>query len=231
MRRPVRWARDPEGLIAVQEELAAVPPEPWEPSGVVTFGGCWVCFSRRVTGRGKAGEPAWAAAVLVERHRVVARAIVTGEAGYGYEPGLMALREGPLLEAAVRELPRLPDCLLVNATGRDHPRRAGLALHLGAVLDVPSVGVTHRPLLAAGDQPPDDKGATTPLLIESEPVGNWLRTRRGARPVAVSGGWRIDPDTAVKVVALSVRRARTPEPLRKARFFARLARAGLLDRT
>lgn len=194
----------------------------------MTFGGCWVCFARGITGRGRSGEPAWAAAVLVHRHRVVARATVASRAGHAYEPGLMALREGPLLEAALRRLPRLPDCLLVNATGRDHPRRAGLALHLGAVLDVPSVSVTHRPLVAAGDDPENSKGATAPLTIGAETVGYRLRTRTGSRPVAVSGGWRLDPDAAPRVVMFAVRRARTPEPLRKARYFARLARAGFL---
>ncbi|MGH2756438.1 MAG: endonuclease V [Actinomycetota bacterium] len=226
--RPTTWADDPEGLIAIQNGLSAVQPEPWEPSGVITFGGCWVCFSRGIKGRGQVGEPAWAAAVLVQRHRLVARTIVTGKAGYAYEPGLMGLREGPLLEVVMRGLPRLPDCLLVNATGLDHPRRAGLALHLGAVLDVPTVGVTHRPLDAEGDQPGEGKGATAPLRIGSDLVGFWLRTRTGAKPLAVTGGWKVDPDTAVEAVALAVKRARTPEPLRKARYFARLARAGLL---
>ncbi|HEY8236284.1 MAG TPA: endonuclease V, partial [Gaiellaceae bacterium] len=74
-------------------------------------------------------------------------------AGNAYEPGLLALREGPVLETAVRALTARPDALLVDATGRDHPRRAGLALQLGAILDLPSVGVTHRPLLADGDWP------------------------------------------------------------------------------
>src|SRR5436305_1869658 len=81
-----------------------------------------------------------------------------GPAGAAYEPGLLALRAGRLLEDAVRRLPRSPDVLLVNATGRDHPRRAGLALQLGAVLGVPTVGVTHRPLLAAGEWPADEIG-------------------------------------------------------------------------
>jgi deoxyribonuclease V len=83
---------------------------------------------------------------------------VEGEAGAPYEPGLLALRGGPLLEAAVRALKNLPDVLLIDGTGRDHPRRAGIALHLGAVLDLPTVGVTHRALLASGEWPPDESG-------------------------------------------------------------------------
>ena len=148
-----------------------------------------------------------------------------GAAGAAYEPGLLALREGPLLEAAVRALPEPPEVLLVNATGRDHPRRAGLALHLGSVLDLPTVGLTHRTLLAVGEWPPDERGAQAPLLLARELVGYWLRTKRAARPLAVHAAWRPDPETAAQVVAAATRRARTPEPLRLARRAARVARA------
>jgi deoxyribonuclease V len=150
--------------------------------------------------------------------------VVPGCAGAPYESGLLALREGALLEAAVRALRELPDVLLVDATGRDHPRRAGLALQLGAVLACPTVGVTHRPLLAEGSWPADEGGARAPLLLGGELVGYWLRTKAGTRPLAVHAAWRTDPDTAVDVI-LSASLARTPEPLRRARTRAREARA------
>ena len=179
----------------------------------------FVCFARGGSGPGHAGDPAWAAACVGEESVVVA-----GRAGAPYEPGLLALREGPLLEAAVRALPAAPDVLLVDATGRDHPRRGGLALHLGAVLDLPTVGVTHRPLVAEGEWPADERGARSTLLLETELVGYWLRTRAGTRPLAVHAAWRTEPDTAAEVV-LSTSRLRTPEPLRQARRCAREARA------
>ena len=155
---------------------------------------------------------------------MIATEIVPGRAAAAYEPGLLALREGPLLEAAIRRLPLPPEVLIVNATGRDHPRRAGLALHLGARLSVPTIGVTRRPLLAVGASPPDVRGATSPLRIGEEVVGYWLRTKRGTRPLAVHPAWRTDPETAVAVVITLTRRWRTPEPLRLARRAARLAR-------
>jgi deoxyribonuclease V len=114
--------------------------------------------------------------------------------------------------------------LIVNATGRDHPRRAGLALHLGAVLDLPSLGVTHRALSASGELPSDEHGARTPLLLEGEVVACWLRTRARTRPLAVHPGWRVDCETAADLVLAHSRR-RTPEPLRLARRAARVARA------
>jgi deoxyribonuclease V len=144
-------------------------------------------------------------------------------------PGLLALREGPMLAKAVRALDLAPDVLLVDATGRDHPRRAGLALELGAILDLPTVGVTHRPLLASGDWPAADRGQSAPLLLDGEPVGAWLRRRAGARPLAVHPGWRTSIEVAVAVARDAGGTHRTPEPLRRARRLARLARAGELS--
>jgi deoxyribonuclease V len=117
-----------------------------------------------------------------------------------------------------------PDVLLVDATGRDHPRRAGLALHLGAVLDLSTVGVTHRPLAAEGAWPPDERGARSPLRLGGRVVGYWLRTSAGTRPLAIHAAWRTDAVTAADLV-LSTSRARTPEPLRAARRRAREERA------
>jgi deoxyribonuclease V len=114
----------------------------------------------------------------------------------------------------------------VNATGRNHPRGAGVPLHLGAMLDLPTVGITHRTLLAQGEWPRDETGARSPLVLDGEPVGYWLRTRDGTRPLAVHAAWRTDPETAVELVLAAGAGRRTPEPLRSARRAARLARAG-----
>ena len=118
-----------------------------------------------------------------------------------------------------------PDVLVVNATGRDHPRRAGLAIQLGAELDLPTIGVTDRPLLASGEEPGARRGDASELRIGAEIVGCRLRTRQGARPLCVHPGWRTDLATAKDVVLLLCSRCRTPEPLRQARRLARSARA------
>jgi deoxyribonuclease V len=216
-----RWPRSAAGLVAEQHALAVATPPSWEFAPGVAVGACFVCFERAAPGPGRAGDPAWAAASLGD-----ADAVVTGAAGAPYEPGLLALREGALLEAAVRALPRQADVLLVDATGRDHPLRAGLALQLGAVLDVATVGVTHRGLLAAGAWPADEPGAATPLVLGDELVGYWVRTRSGRRPLAVHAAWRTGPETAVEVVLACTHGPRTPEPLRRARTAARVARSG-----
>jgi deoxyribonuclease V len=213
------WPQTREELIEEQLRLGALEPPPWQFAAGARVGGVFVCFARGGSGPGSAGDPAWAAAALGDE-----TVVVPGRAGAPYEPGLLALREGPLLEAAVRALPVPPDVLLVDATGRDHPRRAGLALHLGAVLDLPTVGVTHRPLAAEGEWPPDERGARSPLRLGGDLVGYWVRTRARTRPLAVHAAWRTDPGTAAEVV-LATSRVRTPEPLRRARRGARRARA------
>src|SRR6266508_5025206 len=202
------WPQTAEELVQVQHALAAASLPPWQlPEGELEIGGCFVCFERGPAGPGQAGDRGWAGAASLSG----TTAIACGRAGAAYEPGLLALREGRLLEEAVKRLPRRPDVLLVNATGRDHPRRAGLALHLGAVLGVPTVGVTHRPLAAEGEWPADERGATSPLVLHGERVGYWLRTRRGARPLAVHAAWRTGPEAAIEVVLGATAGARTPE--------------------
>jgi deoxyribonuclease V len=222
-----RWPTDPQGIAEVQHELAGRVAEPWEPAlSGLRIGGVWVCFPRGVSGSGSAGDSAWAAAVVMTGRRVLDSFVLTGVAGAPYVAGKLALRVGTLLQECVGGLMSLPDVLLLDATARDHPRRAGLALHLGAVLGLPTIGVTHRPLIAEGSWPPDTRGATTPLYLDNVVVGCWLRTRPGVRPVAVHPGWRVRPAAAIEVILTATdRRHRTPEPLRHARQRARRLRS------
>lgn len=219
------WPATAEELIAAQRELAARRPKPWDvPDGELVLGGCFVCFEIG-PGLGAGGERAWAGAAVMRPGRGIAEVVVGGRARAPYAPGLLALREGPLLETAVGALPQRPDVLLVNATGRDHPRRCGLALHLGAVLGLPTVGVTDRPLVARGRPPPALAEATAPLLHEGDEVAAWLRTRGGVRPVAVHAAWRTSVRVSVEVVRRAAGSVRTPAPIRWARQAARRARA------
>ena len=220
------WPTDADSLIPCQRQLASATPEPWssfEPS-TTSVGGCWVCFPRGLVGGGTDHDPAWSAAAIMLNGRVIDQQAVSGTASAPYVPGLMALRLGPLMEQAVRAMPRCPDILLLDATAGDHPRRAGLALHLGAQLDIPTIGVTHRPLVASGGWPHDQRGAVSLLRIGDSVVGCWLRTQSGVRPLALHPGWRIDLDTAVEVATSLTIRYRTSEPLRRARQLARRSR-------
>ena len=237
------------------EMASSVDPwEPDSAGRGLLVGGCFLAFARGEAGPGGPGDRGWAAAVawpltgtlqawrgvrksdralkgsgpqLPRRSGdVIDQSVVAGTVLAAYRPGLLALREGPLLEAAVRSLTRPPDVLLVDATGQDHPRRAGLAVHLGAMLDLPSVGVTHRPLVATGELPPLERGATSQLSIDGSVVARWVCTRTSARPVVAHAGWRTSPATAAALVlACSSEAARTPIPLVEARRAAREERA------
>ena len=220
------WPTNAEELAAVQDELARATATPWPtPAEIGRVAACFVCFERGRAGPGGAGDRGWAAACLAGLEGEPPTSIVRGQAEARYEPGLLALREGTLLEAALRSLPAAPDLLVVNATGRDHPRRAGLALHLGARLGLPSIGVTNRPLLATGASPEDRRGGTSPLRIGDETVASWVRTRPGTRPLVAHPGWRTNPEQAIELLLRLTPRWRTPLPLRIARQAARLARA------
>ena len=219
------WPTDADSLITYQQQLASSAPQHVSvDSRSMITGGCWVCFPRGLAGPGTDHDPAWCAAVIMVAGRVIEQQLVNGTTTAPYVPGLMALRIGPLMEQTVRALSGRPDVLLVDATARDHPRGAGLALHLGAELGIATIGVTHRPLVASGEWPGDQRGASSPLQIGESVVGCWLRTQPGVRPLAVHPGWRIDLTTAVEVVSFLTRRRRTPEPLRRARQLARRTR-------
>ncbi len=220
-------------LAAAADAVLAVNPWRWPASGepVPLLGGCFVAFAFGQAGPGHAGDGAWAAAITVfppsgRSFHTEDEVVVAGSAGAAYVPGLLALREGPLLAAAIGALRRGPDLLLVDATGRDHPRGAGMALHLGAVLGIATIGVTRRPLLAEGPSPVQLRGASSPLLLGGLEVARWICTRSGASPVVAHAGWRTDPGTAAEIVmAASTPAARAPVPLREARRVARESRA------
>ncbi len=222
----MRWPRTEDELVAEQLRLAALEPQLWTPPGDEwTIGGCFVCFPRGYGGVGDTGDRAWAGAALGSSCETLQTALATGSSAGPYRAGLLAIREGRCLEAAVRRLSRRPDVLLVNATGLDHPRDAGLAVHLGAMLELPTVGVTHRAFLAQGEPPARRRGRSSPLMLDDRRVGSLLCTSDGCLPLAVHRGWRTDADTAERVVMAACRTARTPEPLRAARRVARTARA------
>jgi deoxyribonuclease V len=171
------------------------------------------------------GEPALAAAVILRRSAIVDSVVVRGMLQAPYAPGLLAMRQGALLQQAVDGLRERPDVLLVNASGRDHPRGAGLALHLGAVCRLPTIGLTDRPLLATFTVPPPERGAASELRLDGRLVGYAVRTRTQAKPVLVHAAWRVDADTARDVVLSLASGSRTPAPLREARRLARTFRS------
>lgn len=233
---PSTWPTTATTLAAEQRRLAAAKPAPWlPPDRPLRVAAAFVAFVRGEQGPGHPGDHAWVGAVLLEGPRIRAEVAEPRVAGASYAPGLLALREGPMLAATLDALSTgaqaVPDVLLVDATGRDHPRRAGLALHLGAALGIPSIGVTHRPLRARGSEPDAARGSTARLTLDGDDVARWVRTAPGVRPVVAHAAWRTDAEVAAAVVVRTALEYRTPEPLRQARRVARQARATAERRT
>jgi deoxyribonuclease V len=174
---------------------------------------------------------AWAAAVVMEGHDVVATTTATRQLGHEYHPGYLALSVGPILEDVVRALSVKPEVIVVNAGGRDHERGAGLALHLGAALDVPTVGVTDRPIVGSSTSPGPRRGDWTPVRIDQSVVGFRLRTLSRGKSVTAHAGWATSAETARHVVIHTTGRTRVPEPVQRARHLSRKLRSEYLDST
>lgn len=158
----------------------------------------------------------------------VETALVRRPTAFPYVPGLLSFREVPAALAALAALATEPDLLLCDGQGYAHPRRFGLACHLGVVTGIPSIGVAKSRLLGSHAPLPEEKGAWVPLTDGSERIGAVLRTRAGVRPVYVSTGHRVSLPTAVELAMACVTRYRLPEPARAAHRLAseKVARDG-----
>lgn len=135
---------------------------------------------------------------------------------FPYVPGLLSFREIPAIVAALDRLKELPQLILCDGQGYAHPRRFGLACHLGVLTDIPSIGVAKSRLLGTHGRVPRSRGRWIPLMDGDETIGAVLRTRRDVRPVYVSIGHRVSLATAVDLVMKCVTRYRLPETTRAA---------------
>lgn len=143
-------------------------------------------------------------------------AVALAPTTFPYVPGLLSFREVPAILSALEKLSPLPHVLLCDGQGIAHPRRFGLACHLGLITGIPAVGVAKTRLVGTYGRVPDRRGAWTPLKDGDETIGAVLRTRTGVNPIFVSPGHRITLDTAVELVMRCVTRYRLPETTRAA---------------
>jgi len=147
---------------------------------------------------------------------VVDVAAAAAPLAFPYVPGLLSFREIPALAAAYRRLAGRPEVIFCDGQGIAHPRRCGLASHLGVVLDTPTVGCAKSVLVGEFAEPAAERGARSDLIDDGEVVGAALRTRDGVKPVYVSPGHMMDLETAVALVLEAGRGYRLPEPTRAA---------------
>lgn len=160
---------------------------------------------------------------------VVGSATTVGRAAFPYVPGLLSFRElPPLLDAWSEVLPKLatpPDLVLCDGHGIAHPRRFGLACHLGITLNLPTIGVAKTPFVGTHTSPGQRRGERTEILLDGEPVGAALRTRDGVREVYLSVGHRSNLDSACRWVLELCPKYRLPETTRAADHLSRAALA------
>lgn len=176
-------------------------------------------------GLGRFGRQARAAAVLVDACTLalVDQCIVEQPAQLPYIPGLLSFRELPVMLEALAGLSRPPDLILCDGQGLAHPRRFGIACHLGVATGIPTIGVA-KSVLVGGHAPlPAARGARVPFLIDGERVGVALRSRTAVKPLIVSPGHRVGIEAAADQVLALTTRYRLPEPTRLA---DRLSKAG-----
>ncbi len=171
------------------------------------------------------GDAACAAAVLWDAvHGVVVdERLATTRVQFPYLPGLLAFREVPALLAVLASMSGRPDALLCDGHGLAHPRRFGLACHLGLLLAVPAAGCAKRLLCGSFEEPAEYEGASSALMDRGEMIGAVVRTLQGAAPLFVSAGHLMGTAYAEQLVLSCCRGFRLPEPLRLADALARRA--------
>lgn len=212
------WDVSIDEAVAIQRRLAplahAAPPIALDSVRLVA--GVDVSYADKARG-----------AIVVFRYpemEVVEQVTATRELAFPYVPGLLSFREVPVALDALARLRATPDLLLCDGQGYAHPRRFGLACHLGLVTGLASVGCAKTRLLGAYTEPGPESGDRTPLLANGEVVGMALRTRPRTRPLFISTGYRVTLEQAVEVTLRCLRGYRLPEPTRAADHLAALTR-------
>ena len=204
-----RWDVTPREAIAIQQTLRSRVVREDCMNAVAHVAGVDVGFEQ-----GGAVTRAAVAVLRLADLALVDSALARLPTSFPYVPGLLSFREVPAALEALRGLSIVPDLLLVDGQGIAHPRRLGVASHLGLLCDIPSIGVAKSRLIGEHGEVPDQRGAWTPLLDRGELIGAVLRTRPGVKPLYVSSGHRVSLHTAIAYVMACVTRYRLPETTR-----------------
>ncbi len=207
------WNVTPAEAVSIQEQLRGFVVLSDGLGGVRAVAGLDVGFH---------GDGARAAAVVFSYPELqrLEEAVAECPVGFPYVPGLLTFREGPAALAALGELRAPWDALLCDGQGYAHPRRLGLASHLGVLLGIRSVGCAKSRLIGTHGEVGDAPGSWTELVAAGEVVGAVVRTRAGVKPVFVSVGNHLDLTSAIALVLGCTRGHRLPEPARAAHILA-----------
>ena len=183
----------------------------WESREIKTVAGCDVSGEFR-------GKKFYAAVVVMSypKMEIIEKAWADGEVNFPYVPGLLSFREMPVLLKAFAQLETCPDVIFCDGSGTIHPRKFGLACHLGLWLNLPVIGVAKNLLCGEYGEVGMNQGDWSLVILDEETVGGALRSRNGIKPIFVSPGNRISLEKAVEMTLAVCRNYRLPQPIRAA---------------
>jgi deoxyribonuclease V len=160
----------------------------------------------------------------------IERVYCEGEIKFPYIPGLLSFREAPLIIKAFKGLKTKPDILILDGQGKAHPRRFGLACHVGLLLDLPTIGCAKSRLVGEYNEPGKAKWNASKLYDHKETIGMVLRTKTNVKPVYISVGHKISLNGAVKIIKQTTGQYRIPIPTRDAHIFVNELRLGKYEK-
>lgn len=203
------WTGNPEEAIALQETLREEVITTDQLGTVQLVAGVDVGFE-------DSGHTTRAAVAVLNfpSLQLQEQAIARRPTTFPYIPGLLSFREVPAVLEALEQLDNTPDLLLCDGQGIAHPRRFGIACHLGLLTDLAAIGVAKSLLVGRYKEVPDQKGTWQPLQHQGETIGAVLRTRPGTKPLYISPGHRVSLTTAIDYVLRCTTRYRLPETTR-----------------
>ncbi|MFN0108427.1 MAG: deoxyribonuclease V [Blastocatellia bacterium] len=205
------WNLTPKEAVAAQKEwrsLVRIQPPDLE---INTIAGADISFN-------KFSEVIYSGIVVLNLPdlRIVETASVRSTAKFPYVPGLLSFRETPSFLECWEKLKTKPDALMLDGQGLAHPRRFGIACHIGLILDLPTLGCAKSILVGRHGELDLEAGSHVPLIDKDEIVGVALRTKQKVNPVYISAGHLMDLNSAVDLAMKSVTKCRQPEPTRQA---------------
>jgi deoxyribonuclease V len=216
------WTLTPSEAVKLQQSLRArVRIEPLASRRIETVAGADISFNKF--------EPTVYAGIVVLRlpHlEVVEEVGVVSETSFPYVPGLLSFRETPSVLEAWSKLKTEPDAVMFDGQGLAHPRRIGIASHVGLLLNRPTFGCAKSVLVGKYEEPPEERGSWSPLVDKGETVGAALRTKTRVQPIYVSPGHLIDLAGAIDLTLRCDGGYRQPEPTRRAHHLVNALRRG-----
>jgi len=215
------WDVTPKEAIAIQQQLRSMIVVEKLSRPVKYVAGCDISFNKR-------SDTVYAGVVVLKLPELVEvdQGIAITKVKFPYIPGLLSFRESPAILEAWKNLHTCPDVLMVDGQGLAHPRRFGIACHLGLLLDMPTVGCAKSLLTGRYEEPPPRAGSYSPLVDKDEIVGVALRTREGVSPIFVSIGHLITLEDAIQIALKCSKGYRIPEPTRQAHLLVNALRRG-----